>query len=205
MVEMLVAVTIIVVALLGILALLNRSLGLNRVAAEQYTAAYLASEGIELVKNLFDRSYIQTLADYPGSQNFYGWFTPYCIIPNNCSLTNGNHGVYEMDYTDSALNVTNCSFGSGSEPTQSAVRDLIFSSSCSLRPLMVDPSGYYNYDLGNPTKFYRVIIIDRPAEYPEMNVDVNLDYRVTSAVGWQSKGGKFVVQLQDHFLPWRIP
>jgi hypothetical protein len=24
-------------------------------------------------------------------------------------------------------------------------------------------------------------------------------------VGWKSRGGSFVVQLQDHFLPWRIP
>jgi hypothetical protein len=59
LVESLVAITIVVVGLLGIFALLSRSLSLNRVVADRYTAAYLAAEGIEIVKNLVDNNLIK--------------------------------------------------------------------------------------------------------------------------------------------------
>ena len=204
LIEMLVAMSIIVVALLGILALINRSLGLNRVTAEHYTATYLASEGIELVRNLFERQYLEAS---PGSQSFYGWVPTAGL---NSLAPTGSYGLYLIDYdaTDpDDLNITaSCTLGSGDVPTEAAVRNLLFA--CPNPPLPFlnfnSSTGIYSYDLSEPvSKFKRVIIIDRPAEFS--SVPMNLDYRVTSAVGWESRGGKFTVQLQDHFLPWRIP
>jgi len=46
-IEMIVAVSLLMIGLLGIFAVLSQSLGLNRVAANQYIAAHLAAEGIE--------------------------------------------------------------------------------------------------------------------------------------------------------------
>ena len=57
-VEMMVAVSLLVIGLLGIFAVLSQSLGLNRVAANQYVAANLAAEGIEVVKNIIDSNFI---------------------------------------------------------------------------------------------------------------------------------------------------
>ena len=57
-VEMMVAVSLLVIGLLGIFAVLSQSLGLNRVAANQYVAANLAAEGIEVVKNIIDANFI---------------------------------------------------------------------------------------------------------------------------------------------------
>ena len=54
LIESLVAITIAVVGLLGIFSLLSRSLSLNRVIADQYTATNLATEGVEVIKNLID-------------------------------------------------------------------------------------------------------------------------------------------------------
>ncbi|MBI2035132.1 MAG: hypothetical protein HYT12_00410 [Candidatus Liptonbacteria bacterium] len=56
LIEAMVAISIIVVGLFGILELLSSSLGLNKVIAGQYKAAYLASEGVEVVKNIVDEN-----------------------------------------------------------------------------------------------------------------------------------------------------
>ena len=81
LVEAIVAISILVIGLLGIFSLLSRSLSLNRVIADQSAATYLAAEGIELVKNLVDANAIQRR-------------------PWNLGI---NPGDYEMDFNDSAL------------------------------------------------------------------------------------------------------
>lgn len=80
-VEAIVAISILVMGLLGIFSLVSRSLSLNRVIADQSTATHLAAEGIELVKNLIDTNVIQGK-------------------PWNLGLALGD---YEMDFNDSAL------------------------------------------------------------------------------------------------------
>jgi hypothetical protein len=67
--EALVAMTIIMVGLLGIFSLLSRSLSLNRVVADRYVASYLAAEGIELVKNKIDNNVINRRAWNTGITN----------------------------------------------------------------------------------------------------------------------------------------
>ncbi len=59
-VEALVAMTIIVVGLLGILSLVTRSFALTKTVADQYAANSLAAEGLEIVKNLLSRNVEQT-------------------------------------------------------------------------------------------------------------------------------------------------
>lgn len=81
LVEALIAITIVVVGLLGIFSLLSRSLSLNRVVADRFVAAYLAAEGIELVKNVIDNN---ILAGRP-------W---------NAGVSSG---AYEADFHDDAL------------------------------------------------------------------------------------------------------
>lgn len=73
LIESIVAVSILTVGFLGIFSLLSQSLSLNRVVSDNYTATYLAAEGIEIVKNLIDANTIRGQA----------W---------NCGLTDG---VYE--------------------------------------------------------------------------------------------------------------
>lgn len=65
LVEALIAITLMVVGLLGIFSLVSRSFSLNRVVADQYVGTYLAAEGIELVKNLVDQNWT-TIADKGG-------------------------------------------------------------------------------------------------------------------------------------------
>lgn len=93
MVEALVAMTIIVVGLLGIFALLSRSLNLNRVVANQYVGANLAAEGIELVKNLIDRNVMQGLPFNNGS----------CLTVGDHSMDYNDTHVSGCGYRDSVL------------------------------------------------------------------------------------------------------
>ncbi len=59
-VESMIALGVGVMGILGILGLLSRSLSLNRVVADNYQAALLAAEGVEIVKNIIDANQIDT-------------------------------------------------------------------------------------------------------------------------------------------------
>lgn len=61
-IEVLVAVSMLTVGFLGVVTLLSKSLGLNRVVSESYTATYLAVEGVEIIKNLIDANIIARAA-----------------------------------------------------------------------------------------------------------------------------------------------
>jgi hypothetical protein len=202
MVELLISISIVVVSLLGIFTLVNRALSLNRVNAEQYIATYLASEGIEVAKNIFDRGFLLESANNPGSKEFYSATDFAALAP----------GVYQVNF-DSKTFTPACSFPVGG-PTEGAVRKLFKPESGCGDFIQFDESagGIYGYNLGTSaliTKFKRLIIIDAPDEYNVLgnykDLPAPLEFRITSAVGWESRGGSFVVQLQDHFLPWRIP
>ncbi len=81
MVEVMIALSIVMVGLLGIFTLTSRSLSLNNVVASQYIGSNLAAEGIEIVKNLLDKNAIQGR-------------------PWNEGVSTGN---YEVDYASTAL------------------------------------------------------------------------------------------------------
>jgi len=53
-IENMVAISIIVIGLLAVLTLLSNSISFTRVVADQYIAANLATEGIEIAKNIID-------------------------------------------------------------------------------------------------------------------------------------------------------
>ncbi len=57
-VEALVAISALTIGFLGIFTLLSQSFALNRVVSNNYAANYLASEGIEVVKNMMDANSI---------------------------------------------------------------------------------------------------------------------------------------------------
>lgn len=83
MVEAMVAITIVVVGLLGIFSLTSRSLSLNQVITSQYVASNLSAEGIEVVKNILDRNAIQRRPWNEG------------VAP----------GEFEVDYASTALGI----------------------------------------------------------------------------------------------------
>jgi type II secretory pathway pseudopilin PulG len=70
-VEAMVAISILLIGLMGVLTLLSRSLLLARTTADQAKATYLASEGIEVAKSLIDHGVYLGIPD-PGAAGA-GW------------------------------------------------------------------------------------------------------------------------------------
>ena len=54
LIEALIALSVITMGFLGIMALLSKSFFYNRTITDRLTASYLASEGVEIAKNLID-------------------------------------------------------------------------------------------------------------------------------------------------------
>ncbi len=59
LVESMIGIGVALIGLLGILGLISNSASVNRVVSQQLVGNYLASEGIEIVKNLLDADWIQ--------------------------------------------------------------------------------------------------------------------------------------------------
>lgn len=129
-----VAISILTVGLLGILTLLTKSFQLTRVVDDQTTATYLASEGIEVAKNLIDHDVYSGIAN-PGDIGIgAGW--------GSCFPYASAH--YQIDYQ-----TFNCSLINVSITTDTA-------------PIYFNPtSGLYgdNSALGSPTIFSRDVLV----------------------------------------------
>jgi type II secretory pathway pseudopilin PulG len=75
LIEALMALSVITMGFLGIFALLSKSFFFNRVISDQLTATYLASEGVEVAKNLIDHDVYSGAAwgsCFAGSRNLNG-------------------------------------------------------------------------------------------------------------------------------------
>lgn len=78
LVEALVALSVLTVGFLGILTLLSQSTALTRVIGDNYTATYLAAEGIEIVKSFIDSNVMNVRKWNDGLEpnlGPYGFFT----------------------------------------------------------------------------------------------------------------------------------
>jgi hypothetical protein len=54
LIEAMIAITVLIFSVFGIFSLISRSLSLNKVVSDQYIGTYLATEGLELVRNKID-------------------------------------------------------------------------------------------------------------------------------------------------------
>ena len=89
-----VALSILMIGLMGVLTLLSRSLLLQRVTSDQAKATYLASEGIEVAKSLIDHEvYLSSSSN--GAMGGFG----------TCPLS----GDYDFDYETYIDNTNACS------------------------------------------------------------------------------------------------
>ena len=54
-----IAMSVMSIGFLAVFAVLSQTLGMNKITANQYAAAYLAAEGIEIVKNISDSNVVR--------------------------------------------------------------------------------------------------------------------------------------------------
>lgn len=176
--EMVVALGILTVGFLGIVNLLNSSLGLHRVIADDYKATYLAAEGVELIKNMV----VTNAGNQAGS-------LPLTPVAWCSGLPAGS---YEIDHTlevpSSRPDDCNTSY-----PGLFAVTG---------RPLFFHPATHlYDYDTtdSQETPFRRTVTISYGKEaIPFATADDQMT--VQSVVRWRDKTGDNEVNLIDYIF-----
>ncbi len=174
LVEAVVALSALTISYLGILSLLNRSVGTSRVIADQNIAAYLSMEGMEIVKNLVDANFMR---GEPFDKDFGSGNSSYEVSYST-----------ELEEDDPGADPDNFNPGRLVNPSRACPQG-----PCSLR---YDPALGYNYTTGAPTPFFRVIEIDSSPGVP-----ASAAFRVTSRVYWITKGGgTSEVRLQNYFF-----
>jgi len=122
LIELMAAISVFVIGVLGFVGLLSNSLSLNREIADKFTANYLAAEGIELTKNLVDANILDGGA----------WNT------GNGGNFNGNR-CFQLDYNsvDNSATVNPCN--------QSAMTPLKYSSSAGYTYSIGNNTPFYRY------------------------------------------------------------
>ncbi len=144
LIEVLIATSVLTVGFLGIITLLNRSLSLNRIIADNVTGNYLAAEGVEVVKNIIDTN---VFSSQPWNQGVYD-------------------GCYELSYDSTSLtlldNTNDCS-----NPSLSIfqrARPLIFD----------ETSNTFRYGAGgagDASQFRRIVKIETKSGNNEIQVN----------------------------------
>lgn len=66
LIELMIAMSVLIVGFGGLFALVHRSLAVSRLISEKYIATYLATEGIEVAKNILDANRITPGAAWNG-------------------------------------------------------------------------------------------------------------------------------------------
>lgn len=157
--EVIAAIFVITVGVIGGMSAVQRTITLISISTSRLTAAYLAQEGIEMVRNIRDGNWLEgRTAEVSWDQGLDG-----------CSAG------CEAGYTVLGLEA----------PSLSSYQD---------RKLRIDPlNGFYNYLIGDETKFKRKITIQKP------NPDI---LNITVEVSWSERGAPQSLSTQANLYRW---
>ena len=136
LIEMVITISVVSVGIIGAFIAVQQGIVAVDYANSRFTAALLAQEGVEIIKNIRDTN----LLEY----NYISSGTPW-----NEGIVVGD---FEVQYTDPQL-------------IDPVLTSLICSPNCSadnLRFLKKSVSGFYNYSTGDDTRFKRIIHIESP-------------------------------------------
>ena len=144
LVEVLAAMFIMVMGVLGVFGLIGRTVAFNSSVNSQLVASYLAQEGLEIVRNIRDANFLKI---HKGVGGIWTDGIIACVPPYNppCVVNR------EADYTtETSLNVSQDRF------------------------LKISSEGFYNYTAGDDTIFKRNISITQSSgDVLGISVDVS--------------------------------
>jgi hypothetical protein len=188
LVEALIALSVLTVGFIGIVTLLNKSFELNRTTTNDTQATYLASEGIELAKNLIDYdAYYGFSTDIPGNPENIDWGCSFGLSP-------GQQGDYALDYT----------VAPPTDPSTSCYVPPKVGGAVATDHLYIDPSTHlYSYNVtGIATDFTRDVYITAVSSTPPQIPPQSYEFDVRSVVGWEDGLVSNTITLEDHFYNW---
>lgn len=159
-IELIISIFILSLAVIGVFAAFSSVVILTSSASDKLIGAYLAQEGIEIVRNIRDTNWLNIDAGVLGATWIDGLSGESIINPVNCS---GSSGGCEADYTTGTI------LGGG------LVQYGIIGNYLNIK------DGFYTYEASeNTTKFKRQIMIDLIAPYVlKVTVKVSWDQKAT--------------------------
>jgi len=152
LIEVITALSIVMVGVISAYALVNQSLSAANSASMQLTAAYLGKEGIEIVKNIRDTNYLKYFNSY-GGYDENSWKSG--LVPAgaptsvNCAGASG----CTADYKSGSVTLSTANAG---------------------QPLKVDSNGLFSYSSGSSSAYKRKITVNDNGSY--LNVNVRIDW-----------------------------
>lgn len=171
--EVIVAIFVLTVGIGGSFALMQQTLFAVTMAQSRIIAAYLAQEGIEIVRNIRDNNWLEQRESFDvpplplwneGLNN--------CSSPSSCCEAD-NETDTPLLYTP-LTTIVGCVFD-----------DLSY--------LNIDSNGFYSYSSGEQTKFKRKIFIEL----------INADkMKVVVIVEWQDRGKSHQIEVVEHITNW---
>lgn len=180
LVETLVAISIFTIALVGMLNITGGSIADTTYAKDKITANYLASEGVEYVRNLRDT---YNLYEANGWQNFLDKLAV-CKVENKT-------GCY--------INPQNIDFSNQTQPMKALEVYACVSGICPNFYFEPSLAVYkYNYTSGNNTSFSRKIFIQ---EVPTQNIQ-DREILITSTVSFTTGRRSNTVTFKTYLKNW---
>lgn len=172
MVEMLVAVSLILLVLPGTLAIASKALSISSYQKNQMIATYLAEEGQELVRSVRDKNVLTILRDGSGS-----WDAGFSS--GKCTVTPCTIDIIGETMTAGSGNLDNLSIAPNATYR-----------------LYTDANGFYSHTAsGNPTIFYRGIFVTPAVGHTDQ---VN----IRSVVVWDTPSGRKKVEFPGFLAYW---
>ncbi|MFA6376210.1 MAG: prepilin-type N-terminal cleavage/methylation domain-containing protein [Candidatus Paceibacterota bacterium] len=170
LIEVITALTIIMVGIIGAFQLVNQSLATSNTTSMQLTAAYLGKEGFEIVRNIRDDNYLKYLFS-EGDDGYENLDTAWM----NGLASNGS--PYSRD----------CSAGCGADYTMRQLE-----TGWAGQKLKHD-GNFFNYTTGSPTLYQRIIKVT-----PKPSV-ADTDYlNVSVKVIWSDRGKSRSIEIQEN-------
>ena len=104
LIEVIIALSIIMVGIIGAYGLVNQTLSSLSTASMQLTAAYLGKEGIEIVRNIRDDNYLAIHHSEPGYDDTNSWMSGLTSsgVPSGTDCSSGCDGDYSKNYLTQA-------------------------------------------------------------------------------------------------------
>ena len=174
--EAIVAIFVITAGIVGVLGLVTQTIASATLSTQRLTAAYLAQEGIEIIRNIRDTNWIEAETYYFNlwDEGLYEGGTSNCSGDvDTCNTSSGCRVDYNHSYGPSM-----------EDPNLPVYAD---------QYLNIDAAGFYSYSAGTQSKFQRKIVVESGG------TDI---LRICVLIKWQEKGKTFNVSAQENLYNW---
>jgi len=200
--ETIFAVFILTVAVIGIFGLVNSAVKNISVSKNKLVAAELAQEGVEMVRWWRENGGYNAggEADWD-TTNWTGWFDADCTRSGNPLCGNFRTYLDAAHTADQQIQYcadVKCVVWNGAMPQIGTQINSLADMPTSFQLRYDTVTKLYNYTIGNPTDFYRIVNISAPQ-------GADLYKLVTVQIIWQEHGRLCSLQVYDRLYNWLAP